>query len=122
MPVSTLRFYEREGLLRPDRRSSGNYRLYGPAALERLRLIGIARAHGLTLADLRGLLAAPDRPSLERRLRTALTRRMADLRRESLRLREVLRRIRRILPMLRGRGGARRIPWLGGLRPRSGPA
>ena len=39
VPVSTVRYYEREGLLRPEERSEGNYRLYGPASLSRLQFI-----------------------------------------------------------------------------------
>ena len=35
VPTSTVRYYERRGLLTSEARSRGNYRLYGPAALER---------------------------------------------------------------------------------------
>jgi hypothetical protein len=37
VPSSTLRYYERRGLVEPDNRSEGNYRLYGPETLERVR-------------------------------------------------------------------------------------
>ncbi|MCL5965249.1 MAG: heavy metal-responsive transcriptional regulator [Deinococcus sp.] len=52
----TLRFYEREGLLRPSERSEGGYRLYEAEAVQRLRFIKQAQALGLTLDDIRVLL------------------------------------------------------------------
>ena len=56
VPVSTLRYYERIGLLVPGHRSAGNYRLYDAADLERLRFIKAAQATGLTLDDVRVLM------------------------------------------------------------------
>lgn len=56
VPVSTIRYYEREGLLAPGGRSAGNYRLYGPAELEKLRVMRAAQEAGLTLGDIRSLL------------------------------------------------------------------
>jgi DNA-binding transcriptional MerR regulator len=54
---STIRYYEREGLLRPAGRSPGNYRLYGPEAQHRLTFIRAAQAAGFELADIRSMLA-----------------------------------------------------------------
>ncbi len=50
---TTLRYYERVGLLAPSSRSSAGYRLYGPAALDRLRFIRAAQAAGFSLEDIR---------------------------------------------------------------------
>ena len=58
VPTSTVRFYEREGLLRPRGRSGANYRLYAEEDLRTLRFIRAARAIGFTLADVRVLLAS----------------------------------------------------------------
>ncbi|MCL4743697.1 MAG: heavy metal-responsive transcriptional regulator [Phycisphaerales bacterium] len=55
VPTSSVRFYERRGLLKTVRRSPGNYRLYGGATLERLRFIRAAQVAGFTLKDI-GLL------------------------------------------------------------------
>jgi DNA-binding transcriptional MerR regulator len=33
VPASTIRFYERTGLFKPDARTDSNYRLYGDLAL-----------------------------------------------------------------------------------------
>ena len=57
---SAVRFYERQGLLEPEGRSEGNYRLYGEAARQRLRFIRAAQAAGFTLADIRALLELSD--------------------------------------------------------------
>lgn len=56
--VKTLRFYERRGLLPPSGRSAGGFRLYAEADLGRLEFIREAKALGLTLAQIRELLAA----------------------------------------------------------------
>ena len=56
LPTSTLRYYERAGLLKPTGRSEGNYRLYGEEALERLRFIRAAQATGFTLDDVTWML------------------------------------------------------------------
>lgn len=56
-PQTSIRFYERQGLLRPTGRSSGNYRLYGRAAVERLTFISTAQATGLELPTIKAILA-----------------------------------------------------------------
>lgn len=60
IPVSTLRFWEREGLLWPDGRTGANYRWYGPDALRRVRFIRVAQGVGFTLQDVRTLLELSD--------------------------------------------------------------
>ncbi|WP_337869999.1 heavy metal-responsive transcriptional regulator [Meiothermus sp.] len=52
----TLRFYERAGLLRPEGRSEGGYRLYDEEAFQRLRFIKQAQALGLSLEEIRAVL------------------------------------------------------------------
>lgn len=42
--VETIRYYEKEGLLAAPTRTSGNFRVYGPEQVERLRLIRNCRA------------------------------------------------------------------------------
>ena len=56
VPTSTLRYYERVGILRPGNRSAGNYRLYDEGDLERVRFIRAAQATGFTLDDVKVLL------------------------------------------------------------------
>jgi DNA-binding transcriptional MerR regulator len=84
----TLRYYERLGLLPRPTRTNGGYRLYEPAALERIALIRKAHALGLTLREVREVLeiasggrdpCAHVRALLERRL-GEIQARIADLR------------------------------------------
>lgn len=60
VPISTLRYYERLGLLLPQGRSEGGFRLYGEEALRRLRFIKSAQALGIPLRDVRRILAVRD--------------------------------------------------------------
>lgn len=55
--TSTVRFYERRGLLRADARQSGQRR-YRIATLRRLVFIGMLQDAGLSLDDIRGILEA----------------------------------------------------------------
>jgi len=60
VPTSTVRYYERIGLVVPAGRRSGNYRVYTTAALDRLRFIHAAQATGFTLDDVTALLNLRD--------------------------------------------------------------
>jgi DNA-binding transcriptional MerR regulator len=61
-PVSTLRFYERTGLLGEPPRTSGQRR-YPPEAAERVAMIRMWRRAGFSVTEIRTLLA--DRHRLE---------------------------------------------------------
>lgn len=62
VPRTTLRFYERRGLLPPPRRTVGNYRLYDPSAAVRIRFTKRAQELGFTLVEIAAFLAAADGP------------------------------------------------------------
>lgn len=57
---STVRYYERRGLLRPAGRTKANYRVYGNEAVARLRFIRAAQSSGLSLEDIHTLLGFSD--------------------------------------------------------------
>ncbi len=59
LPVTTVRYYERVGLVKPENRSAGNYRLYSDESLRKLKFIRAAQAVGFTLSDVKTLLATP---------------------------------------------------------------
>src|SRR6266436_257726 len=61
-PVETIRYYEREGLLREPARSEGNYRLYTDIHVERLQFIRHCRSLDMTLEEIRNLLKFRDAP------------------------------------------------------------
>jgi DNA-binding transcriptional MerR regulator len=51
----TLRYYEEQGLLSPER--LGDQRIYSPQDRLRLRLVLICRRAGMSLSDVRGLVS-----------------------------------------------------------------
>ncbi|PIE36718.1 MAG: Zn(2+)-responsive transcriptional regulator [Gammaproteobacteria bacterium] len=53
----TLRFYEKNGLLKPSARSESGYRLYSHGDVQRIGFILSAKAVGFTLGEIRELLA-----------------------------------------------------------------
>ena len=91
-------YYESQGLLRPARRSAGNYRLYSDADLARLREVCAYRASGLKLGDIRTIL---DRPRTE--AAAVLQRRLREIACEIETLREHQLAIARLL------GGTNRL-------------
>ncbi len=60
LSTKTLRFYERAGVMPPAARASNGYRCYGDDAVERIRFIRAAQAAGLTLAEVRDVIAMRD--------------------------------------------------------------
>lgn len=54
--IPTIRYYESIGLLPRTRRTEGNRRVYGPAAVERLRFIRHARELGFEVQAIHELL------------------------------------------------------------------
>jgi DNA-binding transcriptional MerR regulator len=98
----TLRFYESVGLLPPPERTPSGYRSYGPVDADRVRFIKTAQRLGLSLDDIREILAFRDRDELPcgyvleviDREADALAERIAELERlreELIRLRQAAR-------------------------------
>jgi DNA-binding transcriptional MerR regulator len=58
MSVRAVRYYEELGLIQPDNRSSGGFRLYNEKSLKRLRVIAFLKGLGLSLAGIREILLA----------------------------------------------------------------
>lgn len=56
----TIRLYESRGLLPEPQRAPNGYRTYNEATMTRLRFIRIAKAAGLTLAEIGSVLALRD--------------------------------------------------------------
>jgi Cd(II)/Pb(II)-responsive transcriptional regulator len=61
-PPETIRYYEREGLLPLPLRTAGNYRVYGPAHIQRLSFIRNCRSLDMALDEIRQLLRVRDVP------------------------------------------------------------
>ncbi|MFE6286581.1 MerR family transcriptional regulator [Streptomyces sp. NPDC057877] len=86
--IDTLRYYEREGLIGPIRRTTGGRRQYTEDDLFWIGLVTCFREAGLGIADLRGFVAmlrtehpAQDRVAYLRERRTALEQQVAALHR-----------------------------------------
>ena len=54
--VQTIRFYERKGLVTPDRRRDSGYRVFGPDAIKRILFIRHAQEVGFSLKEIDDLL------------------------------------------------------------------
>ncbi len=89
VPTSTVRYYERAGLLQASGRSSANYRLYSEEDAQRLRFIRAAQATGFSLDDVKQLL----RPAPCGRVQRLIEHRLESV---EARMRE-LRHVRRVL-------------------------
>ncbi|MDH3733494.1 MAG: heavy metal-responsive transcriptional regulator [Gemmatimonadota bacterium] len=61
--ISTLRFYERRGLVPEPARNAYGHRLYGAGEVNRLRFIKRAQRLGFTLAEIKELLALREQPA-----------------------------------------------------------
>ncbi len=95
--TSAIRFYEESGLLPEPLRTPAGYRDYDPGMVDRLAFIRSGQAVGLTLAELREVLAIRDSGEPPcRHVTELLDQRLAEV---DQRIRE-LRRIRRVLASL----------------------
>lgn len=99
-PIETVRFYEREGLLPEPKRSTANYRLYGPAHVEQLQFIRHCRSLDMTLSEIRRLIEIRSMPDGSCAAVNALVEK--HLRHVGDRIRE-LQELQRQLTELRGR-------------------
>ena len=67
VPASTLRYYEEKGLIASVGRS-GLRRVFRPDVLERLALIALGRAAGLSLDEIGRMFAPDGKPDIDRDL------------------------------------------------------
>jgi DNA-binding transcriptional MerR regulator len=94
VPTTTLRYYERAGLVRPTTRAENQYRLYAGQTLQVIRFIRAAQAAGFTLDDVRTLLALRSGDmALCKEVQPLIAKRLAEV---SQRLKE-MRHIQRLL-------------------------
>lgn len=60
VPAKTLRYYQDIGVIDPPARTASGYRDFDAGVLERLTFIRSAQAVGLTLGEIRGIVALRD--------------------------------------------------------------
>lgn len=96
LPPSTVRFYERAGLV-PARRSESGYRLFDDGAVERIELITTGKKLGLPLEEIRQLLEVwQDGPcsDVRARLRPMVLSQIADAERRAAEIDAFIERLR----------------------------
>ena len=60
LTTKTIRFYEDVGVLPPPHRLPSGYRDYGEGSIDRIAFVRAAQAAGLTLAEIREVIAVRD--------------------------------------------------------------
>jgi MerR family copper efflux transcriptional regulator len=60
VPIDTVRFYERNGVLPPPQRRVSGYRIYGDEDVARMRFVLRSKSAGFTLMEIRELLELSD--------------------------------------------------------------
>lgn len=61
IPIATIRFYEKKGLIRSETKKeviTNNYAYYGDDAVDKLRFIQMAKAVGFTLSEIKEVIDA----------------------------------------------------------------
>ena len=103
---STVRFYERAGLLSPAQRAHNGYRIFDESALDELAFINRAKSIGMSLDDIAGLVAAwptGECRSLQARMRDFLIRRISQVREQQAELAAFERQLQAVLDRLASR-------------------
>ncbi|OJY59743.1 helix-turn-helix domain-containing protein [Thiobacillus sp. 0-1251] len=67
VPASTLRYYEKQGLIASVGRQ-GIRRRFAPGVLDQLALISLGQAAGLSLDEIRSMLLPNGQPSIDRQM------------------------------------------------------
>ena len=106
VPTKTIRYYEDIGVLAPPARTPSGYRDYQDAAVDRLEFVRSAQAVGLTLGEIREIVALRDRGEvpcghvlqLVQRRAVEVERRIAELERLRNELGRLARRARKLDP------------------------
>jgi len=70
--LKTVNYYHKIGLLPEPERSAGGYRLYGPAELNRMRLIKYLKSLGLDLKHIKEIMGEVKKPRTSRELLQSL--------------------------------------------------
>lgn len=113
VPIDTIRYYEREGLLpEPLRRASG-YRSYNETAVSRLRFIRRAKDLGFTLEEIRDLLAlSSDRSGGVKAVRKRAEQRLASIEARIAELVRIRKGLQQLIQACPGHGDPEQCPIL----------
>lgn len=96
--TDSLRHYERVGVLPVPQRTAGDYRIYPPSALDRVRLIRRCLAFGFSLAELARIFKVRERGGIPcREARDLGKAKLADLERRLAELTSLRAQLKKIL-------------------------
>lgn len=109
VPPSTIRYYERRGLLSPASRSASGYRLFDAQTLARVRFILAAKEAGFALEDVRRLLDLDARPGACAKVQALIDARLARVVRERNRLEAIEAALTRWRRLCAAQGDACRV-------------
>ena len=109
--IDTVRYYERNALLKPASRLASGYRRYGESELKRLVFIRRAKALGFSLDDVRVLLQLSEERSVAK-VRRAAQAKLADIDRRIEELARVRAGLEKLVAACPGHGRAEACPIL----------
>ena len=114
--IDTVRYYERQGLLRPASRMASGYRLFDAEDVSRLQFIRRAKVLGFTLEEIRDLLALSDqRDDDMASLKALASAKLADVERRLAELERMRDGLRTLVDACPGHGAMARCPILNAL-------
>jgi DNA-binding transcriptional MerR regulator len=121
VPTSTIRYYERCGLVEPTSRSKSNYRLYDQEAVDRLQFIRAAKSAGLTLEDIEALIQFRDGTQAPcNQVRSLIEHRLVTLKEKMKEFRQVQRILQSYLEVCREADEAEPCQVLDQMDPKTG--
>ena len=113
VPIDTVRYYERQGILPPAERQASGYRRYNPADVSRLRFVRRAKALGFSLVEVRELLALSGRPAEDMAgLKAAASEKLADVRHKIAELERIRDGLTALITACPGHGALAQCPIL----------
>lgn len=123
LPVDTLRYYEREGLLpQPPRRASG-YREYDWSAVKRVRFILRAKELGFSLDEIADLLSfSTDNEHGVEGVKERASSRLAEIERQIAQLEAIRSRLAQLVAACPGSGSPDCCPILHSINDEAPPA
>lgn len=110
VPIDTVRFYERAGLLKKPIRTASGYRVYQPADAERLRFIRRAKALGFTLDEIGELLVLNDGEGRRPAVRAIAAKRLDEIEQKLAELKRMRETLRGLLHECHGDGSIKGCP------------
>ena len=100
--TSTVRFYERKRLIRPEGRTPAKYRIYSAESLQRLLFIRAAQGIGFGLKEVTQLLQLRSPTAVCKDVQPIIERRLADVETRFLHFRRARNALRDALKTCRG--------------------